>query len=866
MIFIINLKRNGDKKQHMIKQLEKTNYSYTFFDAVDGELLNNNDIEYNACSKYRDPYSSKSLTRGEIGCALSHYSVWKKIVDLEINRAIILEDDVEISDEFDTKINNILNGLSNNPYDVLYLGRKKVKPDVDILNDDVIYPGYSYWTCAYIVTLEGAKKLVASKYLENIIPVDEFIPIMFNQSPLLSSYREYYDGDIVALSLKDNLIVPKDGAFLKSDTHDSAPIDVDLTKPYKFGEEEFMVITVGTEMNDGLKRFVKYCEIYGIPHKILGLGEVWNGGDMAAGAGGGQKINLLKRELLKNDDNKLILFTDSYDVIMLGQPEDIIKRYNEMTNFDSQRQIVFAGEKYCWPDKSLQSEYPDCDSQYKYLNSGGFMGYSNDIAKILDNVEDSSDDQLYYTKYYLQHQDKIIIDTRCSIFQCLNGANNDIEINTSKNKVYNKLFKTFPLVVHGNGSESVKLYLNQLENYTGNGWNRSYHNRIKNKDVKSEDQVFVAYFGENEDKIDCFDNVNVYGYGDNINKSVQDFLKSDATHYLYLEEGYVVECKNMLNDLLDVNKNVVAPIFKKDTKLWANFWGELDGNGYYKRSFDYIDIVEGAKRGCWNVPYVTGIYLVRRSVLEENSNVYNKVGRLDQDMSFCYNLRKNNIFMYAINYQYYGYIDSPDNISILDLDKYTSDWEQKYLHPNYNVKNMMYKKVCENAFNFPLFSEKFCEELISIAEKANNWSAGKDNHKDARLSGGYENYPTQDIHLNQIGLEKVWDKIIKNYVAPVASKLYSGYKTKGTNINFVVKYSMAGQMDLKPHHDGSTYTINVALNNKFTGGGCRFIRQNYSLVNKEIGYASIHPGRLTHYHEGLPITSGTRYIMVSFVN
>jgi hypothetical protein len=27
-----------------------------------------------------------------------------------------------------------------------------------------------------------------------------------------------------------------------------------------------------------------------------------------------------------------------------------------------------------------------------------------------------------------------------------------------------------------------------------------------------------------------------------------------------------------------------------------------------------------------------------------------------------------------------------------------------------------------------------------------------------------------------------------------------------------------------------------------------------------------HPGRVTHYHEGLSTTSGTRYIMVSFVN
>lgn len=28
---------------------------------------------------YRDPYSSRPLTRGEIGCFLSHYSVWQEV-------------------------------------------------------------------------------------------------------------------------------------------------------------------------------------------------------------------------------------------------------------------------------------------------------------------------------------------------------------------------------------------------------------------------------------------------------------------------------------------------------------------------------------------------------------------------------------------------------------------------------------------------------------------------------------------------------------------------------------------------------------------------------------------------------------------
>lgn len=50
------------------------------------------------------------------------------------------------------------------------------------------------------------------------------------------------------------------------------------------------------------------------------------------------------------------------------------------------------------------------------------------------------------------------------------------------------------------------------------------------------------------------------------------------------------------------------------------------------------------------------------------------------------------------------------------------------------------------------------------------------------------------------------------------------------------------------------------------GGGCRFHRYNCSIESPRKGWSFMHPGRLTHLHEGLPTTNGTRYIAVSFVD
>jgi procollagen-lysine,2-oxoglutarate 5-dioxygenase len=88
-------------------------------------------------------------------------------------------------------------------------------------------------------------------------------------------------------------------------------------------------------------------------------------------------------------------------------------------------------------------------------------------------------------------------------------------------------------------------------------------------------------------------------------------------------------------------------------------------------------------------------------------------------------------------------------------------------------------------------------------------------------------------------------------------------------LNFVVRYRPSEQDHLRPHHDASTYTINIALNRPhedFQGGGCRFVRYNCSVLDTRVGWSFIHPGRLTHYHEGLKVTGGTRYIMVSFID
>ena len=108
----------------------------------------------------------------------------------------------------------------------------------------------------------------------------------------------------------------------------------------------------------------------------------------------------------------------------------------------------------------------------------------------------------------------------------------------------------------------------------------------------------------------------------------------------------------------------------------------------------------------------------------------------------------------------------------------------------------------------------FCDEFIDEVESYGIWSDG--GNEDGRVEGGYQAVPTIDIHMNQIGLDKEWLYLLDYYVRPLQKLVFMGYGESppyGTT-NFIVRYRPDEQPSLQPHHDVSTYSINMALNER----------------------------------------------------
>lgn len=49
--------------------------------------------------------------------------------------------------------------------------------------NNLVEADYSYWTLAYALSQQGARKLLGVQPFTKMLPVDEFLPIMFNKHP-----------------------------------------------------------------------------------------------------------------------------------------------------------------------------------------------------------------------------------------------------------------------------------------------------------------------------------------------------------------------------------------------------------------------------------------------------------------------------------------------------------------------------------------------------------------------------------------------------------------------------------------------------------------------------------------------------------
>mmetsp|Transcript_67002 Transcript_67002/g.200164 ORF Transcript_67002/g.200164 Transcript_67002/m.200164 type:complete len:303 (+) Transcript_67002:21-929(+) len=208
LTYVISLARRPAKRKTALERIEAAGLARCVcFDAVDGRELSAHGLVKRGVTVYPDwklpdspcRFFSRSLKWGEIGCALSHHAIWELAGASSEPAFLVVEDDVEFLPEFAAllaetlaEVEALVRSGATPPPDLLYLARRAMKPADDKYVGErgraslastarvrLVRPGFSYKTTAYVLYKRGAQKLLRTGFVRSLIPVDDFLNVLF---------------------------------------------------------------------------------------------------------------------------------------------------------------------------------------------------------------------------------------------------------------------------------------------------------------------------------------------------------------------------------------------------------------------------------------------------------------------------------------------------------------------------------------------------------------------------------------------------------------------------------------------------------------------------------------------------------------
>lgn len=175
-VLLINLDKSKERRAFCEAELNKYGIEFERISGVYGKDLSEQEVAAVYSEHDNQRAYKKTLGLGEIGCYLSHIKCWQKIVDEQLDYAVILEDDFKLDQQFQ-EFAEIIARLRNWDYCRLAFSSRHIpiahRTTITTDYDLVYYKKVPINTLAQAVSLKGAKKLLAhSKKIYRPVDVD----------------------------------------------------------------------------------------------------------------------------------------------------------------------------------------------------------------------------------------------------------------------------------------------------------------------------------------------------------------------------------------------------------------------------------------------------------------------------------------------------------------------------------------------------------------------------------------------------------------------------------------------------------------------------------------------------------------------
>ena len=133
-VYVINLDRRADRMDQATAEMEKYGIEFERFSGVDGSTL----------------HDAPDTVKYDMACSMSHMNVLKDAKQRQFNVICVFEDDAELSEDFNEKLEPAFNELPAN-WGLFYLGANNKKPPTKI-TESVYRVNCSLTTHAYLIS------------------------------------------------------------------------------------------------------------------------------------------------------------------------------------------------------------------------------------------------------------------------------------------------------------------------------------------------------------------------------------------------------------------------------------------------------------------------------------------------------------------------------------------------------------------------------------------------------------------------------------------------------------------------------------------------------------------------------------------
>lgn len=193
--YCINLEKRDDRRETAGAEFTREGLDVEFFPATDGRIGTPPGLYVNPA---------------EYGCSMSHTRVWRDMIEKGHEMALVFEDDVCLSPDFKTKLEEVIKEVAGISWDIIHLG-----PLLPIVKQHItprIYEGQPLGTHAYLITLDCAKKIAPfdaslmkvsvdfqlNRFPLRILCLNEQLAkqVSIEDDPLIGLMKSAFEGDI----------------------------------------------------------------------------------------------------------------------------------------------------------------------------------------------------------------------------------------------------------------------------------------------------------------------------------------------------------------------------------------------------------------------------------------------------------------------------------------------------------------------------------------------------------------------------------------------------------------------------------------------------------------------------------------------